>query len=115
MKIPEEGHWIARTVNRLARTYFKEMKRAMERHELGTSTLVTMLIVVLLLGSCGALDNTSGSSGNSTNFAGQRVQVVGSSALLPLATKAAALFQQQYPGSKNGRPGRGKWRGIECC
>ncbi len=113
MKISEEGHWIAHTVNRLARTYFKEMKRAMERHELGTSTLVTMLVIVLLLGSCGALDNTSGSSGNSTNFAGQRVQVVGSSALLPLATKAAALFQQQYPGVKMDVQGGGSSVGLK--
>ena len=113
MKISEEGHWIARTVNRLARTYFKGMKRAMERHELGTLTLVTMLVIVLLLGSCGALDNTPGSSGNSTNFAGQRVQVVGSSALLPLATKAAALFQQQYPGVKMDVQGGGSSVGLK--
>src|SRR5260370_10663515 len=79
----------------------KEMKRAMEQHELGNLTLATMVMVVLLLVSCGALDNTSNGSSppanNSTDFAGQRVHIVGSTALLPLATKAADLFHQQYP------------------
>lgn len=70
---------------------------------LENSTLATVLIVALLLVSCGAVDNSTGSNGssppgnNSTDFSGQHVRIVGSSALEPLAAKAADLFRQQHP------------------
>jgi len=100
MKTPQEGQWVAHMVKRIARAYLKDMKRAMERHALGNSTLATMLIVMILLGSCGALDNGTGSNGssdNGTDFAGQHIHIVGSTALLPLAAKAVDLFHQQHP------------------
>ncbi len=88
----------------------------MEQHELGNLTLATMVMVVLLLVSCGALDNTSNGSSppanNSTDFAGQRVHIVGSTALLPLATKAADLFHQQYPEVKIDVQGGGSGVGL---
>ncbi len=106
IKTPRKGRWIASTAKGIARTYLKDMKRAMERHELGNSTLATMLIVVLLVISCGGIDNAAGGNGSSppanssTDFTGQHVHVVGSSALQPLAAKAADLFRQHHPGVK---------------
>lgn len=115
MKTSLEGQWIARTVNRITRMYFEEMKRAMERHELGNLTLATMVLIVLLVASCGALNTTSDGSSppaNSSNFTGQHVTIVGSSALLPLAAKAADLFRQQYPGVKFDVQGGGSGVGL---
>jgi phosphate transport system substrate-binding protein len=93
------------TAKRVVRTDFEKVKRAMERHEL----LATLVLVVLLLVSCGALSNASTST---SKFAGQRVTIVGSTALLPLATKAADLFQQQYPGVKIDVQGGGSSVGL---
>jgi phosphate transport system substrate-binding protein len=107
MKTSQEGRGIAHTVKRIARMYCEEMKRAMERHERGNLTLVTLLIAVLLLASCG-----NGSSDNSTNFVGQHVHIVGSSALLPLAAQAAKLFHQQHPEVKIDAQGGGSVVGL---
>ncbi len=99
IKTPRKERWIASTAKGIA-------KRAMERHGLGNSTLATMLIVVLLVISCGGTDNATSGNGssspanNSTGFTGQRVHIVGSSALQPLAAKAADLFRQHHPGVK---------------
>ena len=116
MKTPQEGRWIAFTAKGIARTYLQEMKRAMEQHKLGNATLATMVMIVLLLVSCGAFDNTSNGSSpptsNGTGFAGQSVHIAGSSALLPLATKAADLFHQQYPGVKMDVQGGGSGVGL---
>src|SRR5260370_29835898 len=107
VKIARKGRWVASTAKGIARTYFQDLKRAMERHELGNATLVTMLFVILLVVSCGALDNSTGGSASSpptnsgTDFTGQHVHVVGSSALQPLAAKAADLFHQRHPEVKS--------------
>ncbi len=94
------------TAKRVIRTYFEEKKRAMGRY----GFLATLVLVVLLLVSCGALSNASTTS--ASKFAGQRVTVVGSTALLPLAAKAADLFQQQYPGVKIDVQGGGSSVGL---
>src|SRR5206468_2561828 len=113
-----KGRWIASTAKRIARTYFGDMKRAMERHELGNSTLATMLIVVILMMSCGGTNNAPGGNGslspanNSTDFTGQRVHIVGSTALLPLAAKAVDLFRQQHPEVKIDAQGGGSITGL---
>src|SRR5690348_3108979 len=87
MKTPQKGRWTVPLFKRTARTFF-----------LGNSILATLLVLVLLLVSCGAADSATGSSGNqSTSFTGQHVHIVGSSALQPLAAKAADLFHQQHP------------------
>jgi len=107
MKTPREGRWIAHIVKRIARICF-----------LGNSTLATILIVVLLLVSCGAADNTAGGNGsfspgnNSTNFTGQHVHIVGSTALLPLAAKAVDLFHQQHSEVKIDAQGGGSVTGL---
>lgn len=107
MKTPRKGRWIACTVKRIARTSF-----------LGNSILATILIVMLLLVSCGAVDNTAGSNGssppgnNSTDFTGQHVHAVGSSALEPLVAKAADLFRQQHPELKIDVEGGGSGIGL---
>ena len=118
VKTPGKGQWIASTAKTIARTYFKDMKRAMERHELGNSTLATMLFVILLVVSCGALDNSTGGSTSSpptnsgTDFTGQRVHIIGSSALQPLAAKAADLFHQRHPEVKIDVQGGGSITGL---
>ncbi len=118
IKPPRKGRWIASTAKTITRMYFEDLKRAMERHELGNSTLATLLVVVLLLVSCGAVDNAPGSngssppSGNGTNFTGQHVHMVGSTALLPLAAKAADLFRQQHPELKIDAQGGGSITGL---
>jgi phosphate transport system substrate-binding protein len=107
METPRKGQWIACTVKRMARMSF-----------LGNSTLATILIVMLLLVSCGAVDNTAGGNGpsssgnNGTDFTGQRVHIVGSTALLPLAAKAADLFHQQHPEVKIDAQGGGSVSGL---
>ncbi|HEX3639910.1 MAG TPA: substrate-binding domain-containing protein [Ktedonobacteraceae bacterium] len=107
IKIPRGGQWIAPTVKRIARMYF-----------LGNSTLATILIVVLLLVSCGAVDRAGGGNGsaspgnNGTDFTGQHVHIVGSTALLPLAAKAADLFHQQHAELKIDALGGGSVTGL---
>ncbi len=106
MKTPQKGRWTVPLFKRTARTFF-----------LGGSTLATLLVLVLLLVSCGAADSASGgngsSSGNqSTSFTGQHVHIVGSSALQPLAAKAADLFHQQHPEVKIDVQGGGSGVGL---
>src|SRR5260370_30765645 len=77
-----------------------------------------MLVVILLVVSCGALDNSTGGSTSSpptnsgTDFTGQRVHIVGSSALQPLAAKAADLFHQRHPEVKIDVQGGGSITGL---
>jgi phosphate transport system substrate-binding protein len=102
MKTPQKGRWTVPLFKRTARTFF-----------LGNSILATLLVLVLLLVSCGAADSATGSSGNqSTSFTGQHVHIVGSSALQPLAAKAADLFHQQHPEVKIDVQGGGSGVGL---
>jgi phosphate transport system substrate-binding protein len=107
MKTPRKGRWIAPTFKRMAKTPFLE-----------NSTLATVLVVGLLLVSCGATDSAAGGNGssspgnNGTSFTGQHVHIVGSSALQPLAAKAADLFRQQHPEVKIDVQGGGSGVGL---
>lgn len=104
MKTPRKGRWIVPTFKRIARTFF-----------LGDSTLATVFVVTLLLVSCGAAESATESSppGNhGTSFTGQTVHLVGSTALLPLAAKAADLFRQQHPEVKIDVQGGGSVTGL---
>src|SRR5258708_39854280 len=104
IKPPRKGRWIASTAKTITRMYFEDLKRVMERHELGISTLATLLVVVLLLVSCGAVGNAPGSngslppSGNGTNLTGHHVHMVGPITLLPLAQKVAGCMRRQTLG-----------------
>ena len=106
MKTPQKGQWVA-LLKKIARISL-----------LGNSTLATGLVMVLLLASCGAVDNTSGGNGplssgnNGTSFTGQTVHLVGSTALLPLVAKAADLFRQQHPEVKIDAQGGGSVTGL---
>ncbi len=104
MKTPRKGRWIVPTFKRIARTFF-----------LGDSTLATVFVVTLLLVSCGADESATESSppGNhGTSFPGQHIHIVGSSALQPLAAKAADLFRQQHPEVKIDVQGGGSVTGL---
>ena len=103
IKTPHEGQWVASRLKSIART-----------HLLENSTLATVLIVMLLVVSCGAVDNTAGGNGSSPpgDFTGQHVRIVGSSALQPLAAKAADLFRQQHPEVKIDVQGGGSITGL---
>jgi phosphate transport system substrate-binding protein len=106
MKTPQKGQWVA-LLKKIARISL-----------LGNSTLATGLVMVLLLASCGAVDNTAGGNGplssgnNGTSFTGQTVHLVGSTALLPLVAKAADLFRQQHPEVKFDAQGGGSVTGL---
>ena len=65
-------------------------------------SVVTLLLLAILLMSCGTLGGSPGSTGTlpSQNTRGGNtalVHIAGSTALLPLAAKAANLFHQHYP------------------
>ncbi len=106
MKTLQRGQWVA-LIKRIARRSLR-----------GNSTLATGLVVGLLLVSCGAVENAANGNGpassgnNGTNFTGQSVRIIGSTALLPLAAKAADLFHQQHPEVKVDAQGGGSVTGL---
>jgi phosphate transport system substrate-binding protein len=61
--------------------------------------LLTVLLAIITLVSCGAPETNTASNGTSSppTTTGKQVKVVGSTSLLPLVAKAADLFQQSHP------------------
>jgi phosphate transport system substrate-binding protein len=98
------------------------------RHDARTSyrealpfLLIPSLLVILMLASCGGPAATPASSGASssssqntsdTATSGQ-VKVIGSTAMLPLVSKAADLFHQSHPNVQVNVAGGGSVAGLE--
>jgi phosphate transport system substrate-binding protein len=84
-----------------------------------STLLVSLLALALLLAGCGTLDSGGGSNTGSSsqqNNGGDmsgHVHIVGSTALLPLAAKAADLFHQQNPHVQIDATGGGSVTGLK--
>ncbi|HEX3642137.1 MAG TPA: phosphate ABC transporter substrate-binding protein [Ktedonobacteraceae bacterium] len=91
-------------MKRIARTYIP----GNFSHSSLQATLLT--IVLILLVSCGVYKNASGST---TSAPSAHVHIIGSTALLPLVTKAADLFSQQHSDIKIDTEGSGSIAGLD--
>jgi len=79
--------------------------------------VVTLLTLALLLGGCGARGGSNGSTGtpvpqNPSGDSTTHLRIVGSTALLPLAARAADLFHQQHPDIQVDVKGGGSITGL---
>lgn len=79
---------------------------------------VPLLALALLLAGCGVLGGSQGSTGtpvpqNSGGDSTTHLRIVGSTALLPLAARAAALFHQQHPDVQMDVKGGGSVTGLK--
>ena len=76
-----------------------------------STILVTLLTLTLLLIGCGTYGGNNGTSA-SQSFSGN-IRIVGSTALLPLAAKAADLFHRLYPAVQVVAKGGGSVTGLK--
>lgn len=80
-----------------------------------STIFVTLLTLALLLIGCGTLggsNSASTSQGNGADISGN-ISIVGSTALLPLAAKAATLFHQLHPAVQVVAKGGGSLTGLK--
>jgi phosphate transport system substrate-binding protein len=75
--------------------------------------LTVSLLVILTLASCGGADKNSAASQGTSTAAKSQVKIVGSTALLPLVSKAADLFHQSHPDIQISVGGGGSLAGLD--
>jgi phosphate transport system substrate-binding protein len=77
------------------------------------STLfITLLSLAILLVGCGIPGTGAGGNGTTNGDLSGHIHIVGSTALLPLATQAADLFRQHHPGVEMDVEGGGSITGL---
>lgn len=82
--------------------------------KLQRSTLfITLLSLAILLVGCGIPGVGAGGNETTNGDLNGHIRIVGSTALLPLATKAAALFHQHHPGVQMDVEGGGSVTGLK--
>ena len=74
---------------------------------------LTLLSLAILLVGCGIPGGGAGGNGTNNDDLSGHIRVVGSTALLPLVTKAADLFHQHHPGIKMDVEGGGSITGLK--
>ncbi len=75
--------------------------------------LSALLLVIIILASCGGSDASGPASSQGSSTAGQKVNIAGSTALLPLAAKAADLYHQSHPDVQLTVKGGGSLAGLD--
>ena len=78
-----------------------------------STLLITLLSLALLLVGCGIPGQGAGGDGTTNGDLDGHIHMVGSTALLPLATQAADLFHQHHPGVKMDVAGGGSITGLK--
>ncbi|CAD7772357.1 PBP superfamily domain protein [Candidatus Methanoperedenaceae archaeon GB37] len=79
----------------------------------GTGALIALLFVVASLAGSGCISDTSGDHAESGSIESVKLQIAGSTTVLPIAEECARIFMEKHPGSRIDVAGGGSSHGIK--